>query len=837
MQAVITFRKVKSLVKIEKITIQGFKSFQRKVSVPFPTGFSVITGPNGSGKSNILDAISFVLGKTSAKTLRAKKSENLVFHGSKKKKGSDFASVVLCFDNKDKALPLSEDMISIGRRLNKRGISTYRLNGKVVTRQQILDIFSQAHIHPDGHNIIQQGDVNRIVEMDAVERRGVIDEISGIKEYDEKREKAGREMVKIGEKLKEAEILLKEKEAIMEKMRGEYEAALSYQRLKAELEAVSTALIMKSFSEAEVSLEEVKKSIGEKEKESEKLGREIEGYDAEYLGGEKKLEALTKELMKASGQIEATRRLAKLQAEITIVKDRIESNLARMETLQGMIERLSSMDRTTSPAIKAVSAFGGVSGTMSDLIKVPGEYGVSLEVAAGSHLADIVVDTTENAVVCVKHLKKNKIGRARFLPLDKIRPHERGALPPGAIGWLSDLVKYQVRFRPAVEYVLGSTACVNDIDTAKKISKTYRVRMVTLDGDLVEASGAITGGYYRKKSVSADVNQYIEGKKRLAKENEELEKRLRGMNEDMEILAEKEKGTKSFSLEKDRMGFDEKMRSIRDKRKLAYDKRVVIQQELNRLNILRAKIEARFENAKLQLDGMDKREGIDKKMLKGFLGLKVSSLKDKESSISDNIRALEPINMKALNEFSSIKESFDEFKEKVDKIVEEKRAIEDTISKIEVKRRSAFMATLKEISTHFKAVYSDLTDGEADLELEEPENIESGLIIRASPSGKKLLHIDSLSSGEKTLTAFAFLFAIQKHKPSPFYILDEADASLDERNTKRVAGLVKKQAAGSQFIIISHNDHLIKEADQVYGVSMVDGESKVMGLRLPKANN
>ncbi|MCM8764617.1 MAG: AAA family ATPase, partial [Candidatus Omnitrophica bacterium] len=111
---------------------------------------------------------------------------------------------------------------------------------------------------------------------------------------------------------------------------------------------------------------------------------------------------------------------------------------------------------------------------------------------------------------------------------------------------------------------------------------------------------------------------------------------------------------------------------------------------------------------------------------------------------------------------------------------------------------------------------------------------DSGLAIRASPPGKRLINIDSMSGGEKTLTAFAFLFAIQRHKPTPFYILDEADAALDKVNSKRVAELIKKQSKLAQFIVISHNDNIVREADQIYGISMEDGESKVIAIELPK---
>ena len=143
-----------------------------------------------------------------------------------------------------------------------------------------------------------------------------------------------------------------------------------------------------------------------------------------------------------------------------------------------------------------------------------------------------------------------------------------------------------------------------------------------------------------------------------------------------------------------------------------------------------------------------------------------------------------------------------------------------TISEIEGRRKNTFMGTLNEISGHFREVYSELTKGNAELALETPGDIESGLMIKASPPGKKLLHIDSMSGGEKTLTAFAFLFAIQRHKPAPFYILDEADAALDKPNSERLAHMIKTRTEDSQFIVITHNNPMIHVSDQIVGVSM-----------------
>lgn len=825
------------MVTLERLVIQGFKSFKRKVSIPIQEGFSVFTGPNGAGKTNISDAMCFVLGRSSSKSMRATKTENLIFHGSKSKVSSDYAFVSLHFNNKDRLLPLKEDTVAVSRRINKKGVSTYRLNGKVVTRQQVVDVLSQAHIQADGHNIIQQGDVTQIVEMDSVGRREIIDDISGIREFDEKKGKAMKELEKVEIKIQEVGLLLQEKESIMEKLKGEYESAVKFKRFNDDLEMIRAAVIWKSYSRSEEVLGDIAKKLKDKEAELANLEKDVETYDSELSGEEDRLRELTKDVIKASSQIESSKKLARLQAEIVAKRDRIESNSDQLERLQGMIERLQAMEGRSSPAIKAVSDFKGVHGTVSSLIKVPSQYAVAIDVAAGSRMSDVVVSSTTTAVTCVKHLKQNRVGRARFLPLDKIQPYPQKSLPPAAIGWLSDLIKYDAQYSQAMSYVFGTTAAVKDIDTAKRISQKSRIRMVTLDGDLVEASGAITGGFYKKRSAMADVGKYNEEKKEIEKENAHLEEILVEMNKEMEGLAEKERKTKSTTLEKDRISISEKLEKLRNLRRESYEKKLSFQQEVGHLSVQKAKTEAQFENFKTQLEGEEGKKVKDmKKELGEWLELAVTTLKQKERDAMQAIQEIGAVNMKAIDDFGSFKEEFEEFKGKVDKITAEKRSIEEAISKIEEKRMSTFMATLEGVAKNFKEVYKDLTEGNADLGLDNPRNLESGLLIKASPPGKKLLTIDSMSGGEKTLTAFAFLFAIQKHRPAPFYILDEADAALDKRNTLRIVQLLKKQSKSAQFIVISHNDILVRDAERIYGITMDDGESKVMAVELPQNN-
>ncbi|MBM3303596.1 MAG: chromosome segregation protein SMC [Candidatus Aenigmarchaeota archaeon] len=824
------------MVTIQKITMQGFKSFKRKTAIPFPTGFSCFTGPNGAGKSNVVDAFSFVLG-IRGRALRAEKTEDLIYGGSKTKDSSDYALVSMTFDNSKGLLPVEDREVVVSRKLNKQGVSTYRMNGRVVTKQHMAAILAQAQIQADGHNIIKQGDVNQVVEMDAVERRQILDELSGISEYDEKKAKAMKELEAIDVKVREAEILLNDKTNTVAKLKAERDAALAYQEMNASLEKIRASIIWKENEDTGGELEGVDRKAKAKEAEMAKLDADVAKLDAEVDGCEKEFSEMAKQVVQASDSVEESRRLVRLQGEAGRLRDKIESNDARMGQLSTMMERLRSMDERLSPAARSVRGVKGVFGTLAELLAIPREYRVAAEVAAGSHMQDIVVDTTDTAVACVNRLKEGRVGRARFIPLDRISSG-RGALPAGAVGWLSDLVKFDQRFSPAVLFALGSTACVEDINKAKALARSSRTRMVTLDGDLIDSTGAVTGGFYSKKVAEEkpELGQFLKEKARLEDENAAMENRLRELNAELEKLADREKGSFRLTFEKDKIRLDEKMKAAKAKRADAYSRKLAVQQEIGRLNVQKARLEAKFENAKAQLETLEgKGKKISPKGLKPFVDMNLSKLRSEEHDTVLKLNSLGQINFRAIEEFESIRQEFDEFKQKVDKIVEEKNKILDTITKIESKRLETFSATLDDVSKHFRQVYGELTDGEASLALEVPNNISSGLRISAAPEGKKLLSLDSLSGGEKTLTAFAFLFALKKHRPSPFYILDEADATLDKANTKKVVDMLKRHSVGSQFIVISHNDHMIREADRVYGVTMNEGESKVLAIELPAA--
>ncbi|MFH0956970.1 MAG: AAA family ATPase, partial [Candidatus Aenigmatarchaeota archaeon] len=314
------------MVRIEKIVMEGFKSFKRKVAVPFPAGFSVVTGPNGSGKTNIADAIYFVLGSGAASSLRAKKAHEVIFHGNVKKDPSAHASVTMYLDNRDRTLPSKEDVVTVARRVNKAGVSTYRLCGRVTGKQEVLDFLSQAGITSDGHNMIQQGDVTRIVEMGPVDRRKVIDEIAGITEYDEKKEKAMKELEKVSEKVREAEIVLEQKDEIMRKIKAERDAALEYRKMQGTLKLVVATSILKNLRSLEKKMEDHGKGTADADAQIEAFTKEMAAADTEISSLSKEMQDVTGKIMKVSESVDEAGRISELKARIEMKRERIRMN-------------------------------------------------------------------------------------------------------------------------------------------------------------------------------------------------------------------------------------------------------------------------------------------------------------------------------------------------------------------------------------------------------------------------------------------------------------------------------------------------------------------------------
>ena len=557
---------------------------------------------------------------------------------------------------------------------------------------------------------------------------------------------------------------------------------------------------------------------------------------------ERNLKEIVKNVLRLSKKFEKESEASKIRSELLILKSKYENNKAEIERLRNLVEKLSQLEESINEEEMPASVktildlkIKGVYGTIASLMKVDKNYQLAIEVAAGSHLFDVVVENFDVAKYCIEYLKRERIGRATFLPLDKIKPkivEERFLERDGVIGRASDLISYDKKFEKAFQFVFGNTLVIKSLEYAKNIG-IGKVRMVTLDGDLVEKSGAITGGYLirrtksvLKKSWEKEIEEYLQAIKMLEQENAEIENKIRELEKNLRKIRIDESPEK-LKIETLKIESEKEIEKLRKRRKKLIEERIRLQTKISNFKVRVAKIEAEIENLQVESEEFK----IDESLL---INKPLDRLRELISETLREIKMLGPINFKAVEEYEKIKEEFESLKKKFDKVVDEKEHILQMIDEIEKRRREVFYSTLKEVSFFFNQTFNQLTGGNAKLELEEPENLESGLLIQASYPGKPLVNIDSMSGGEKSLVAIAFLFALQKLRPTPFYVLDEIDAALDKENAEKIGKFLKEASKYSQIILITHNDITVKYANVLYGVTMINGESKIVALELPK---
>ncbi|MCK5112080.1 MAG: hypothetical protein KAQ84_00930, partial [Thermoplasmatales archaeon] len=210
----------------------------------------------------------------------------------------------------------------------------------------------------------------------------------------------------------------------------------------------------------------------------------------------------------------------------------------------------------------------------------------------------------------------------------------------------------------------------------------------------------------------------------------------------------------------------------------------------------------------------------------------IESLKESIRVIEENMQELEPVNMRALEEYEHQIERKKKFDEDVSHLKDQKKNLIKLVNEVTSKKKERFFEIFDEINKNFKSIYSQLSEGgEAELLLEDEEHIfDHGLTIKAQPHGKKVLRLSALSGGEKSIASLAFIFAIQQYDPSPFYVLDEIDMFLDGVNAEIVSRMIKQKASYSQFINVSLRKIALKEANHIYGVTMHDsGISEMIG--------
>ncbi len=984
------------MIKISRLRLKNFKSF-KKAELPFASGFTAIVGSNGSGKSNIFDALLFVLGISSMKALRAGKMIDLINHGA----DTDYATVEIEMKDSQKKFELS-------RSIDRSGKATVRLDGKKIGLNEAQSLLEELGVNATGHNIVAQGDITRIIEMTDIQRREIIDDMAGLREFDEKKEEALRELDKVDSKIKEVRIVLAERAAYLDQLQKERQAAMEFTSLGTELQQSKATLLKSEIERIEAGLKqnaektknfaeenaEKEKKLSEERQELATTEQEIEALnqkiisakektfsgiavDAEEKKAEKRIllereknkeDAMQKNSKKIS---ELEERNSTLEAELAEKKKKIiekdaelsaadkvlralkEEYAALSEKIQGKQEELTAAENEISglnerlnglrekyfekkswaDAKRTISEskkkeFAALESELAEIEKKAFELqkkNDSLKALKAKHpnaekelrqaekaieetsakisYAASLLDSLEEAVeklskstancpTCETKLsaeKKGAILAKKQAEFKKIKAEQKQfsdtlaqkkALKKKLEEAIDEMNILSIEGRALEETMKRKQEATAKIADAKKaIGKeagqalekeiaSIEPEIKGIESEISEKESGLSEekrktSFSAMKELSDKINSEMQKRNLLLQQKgeweleteklflEEMERNnlqasaLKKENREIEALREKEKqqiaafeaSIKGLEIElmkaekASSATIEEKekksQKAIATKEKISKMEYSLREQERqkNEINIENSKLEVRLSDLQQEFAGF-----VEVQALKEFDAI---NLRKRIPEIERRIKELGAINLKAIERFGSQEQELLEIKAKSDKLEQERLAVLELINKIEVRRTEVFMDCFDSIGRNFNKIFLELADSQGKLTLSDLQMpLESGLLIEASFGKKEIKNIDLMSGGEKTLTALAFLFALQSYEPAPFYLFDEADAALDKDNSAKFARILCNISRTSQFISITHNDTVIKEADQIVGVALNKDKSSVIGLRL-----
>ena len=574
---------------LKEIKISGFKSFADKTNITLDDNITCIVGPNGSGKSNIIDAVKWVLGEQSIKSLRGSNNmSDVIFAGSKSRSPLNLASVSLVFDNSDSYLKVPYTEISVTRKVFRSGENEYYLNNEKCRLKDIYDLFLDSGMGKYAFNIISQGEVSKIISDSPYERRTIFEEAAGVLKYKRRKEEALKKLEKTNENLTRVKDIIKELEEQIEPLKIQSEQASKYLKIKESLEQMEIALIANDLEKLNVlyheqtkQIEDLTNEIIEKttnitndDIELEKKKQELEKITTNLTSLQQNLLILTKEEEKLNGEkniikerskydaedvkvhenitnlkeqkLSLNNKLLSIKTDLTILDNKIKEVLKdnsnknneyvslnnTKEDIKNKISALENSKLQKEYKIKYLndyienSSFPvsikrllgnpkliGIHNTISKLINIDEKYLLALDVSLGGAKDYLVVDNPNVAKTCINYLKENNVGRVTFFPLDVIKPRyiEDNILNvvndmDGFIDILANLVSYDFNYKNIIFNQLGNVLVVDNIDNANKISKKInnKYKIVTLDGEIINVGGSITGGTVKKKSIISE---------------------------------------------------------------------------------------------------------------------------------------------------------------------------------------------------------------------------------------------------------------------------------------------------------------------------------------------
>jgi len=872
---------------LEKLSVQGFKSFANKNELIFvgmlddtKRGLTAIVGPNGSGKSNVADAIRWALGEQSMKSLRGKKSEDVIFSGSDKKGKLGMAEVSLHLNNEDRKAPIDYSQLVITRRLYRNGDSEYLINNSRVRLSDVQMLLAKAKFGQKTYSVIGQGTVEGFLSASLSERKEFFDEATGVKQFQIKRDEALNKLKASYDNLNQAEMLLVEIEPRLKSLTRQVNKIQKKEELEKELRQLRLVYyrniwhkVNDEFVDYNKKYLEIEKEKLLKDKVMGKLNQDLVLLESENTVSEE-FNQLQRELNRL--QIEKNnlnKKIARLEAENEVdLESRGQFDLSfltgKVSDLKKEIEiidqEILDIEADTEKDNNAFLEINNKKREIDEKINLINNRVFSFSSAPKNKDAENIKNTITNTLNKLKEaeesddiekikeiIKQIKSDLAGIVSDDKEDEEQKK--------FLSEAREKIGQYSEEKEQILAKASKISLFIASKKERISLKKEKLTeLKNDLRSINERL-----EQSSNKLSSSEIAEGLKKFNTELENVDLKIEGVKKKIENIsqAEEEKRNKLFSLQRNIQSTQNEINFISNK--------------LNEIKINATRRETKLEDMEFEirqnLGGM--REVRD---IRADGHIELEELRGKISNIRKHLEHIGGIDPEVENEYISTKERYDFISGQVNDLVEAIGSLEKIIKELDITIKDIFDKEFKIIQTKFEEYFKILFNGgrakiikvmekeessENKEEDKKEENKEpvfksaidikkikflqkhnatglAGIEIQATPPGKKIASISMLSGGERALTAIALISAIISANPSPFVVLDEVDAALDEANSERLAEILDDLSHKTQFIVITHNRASMRRASILYGVTMGDdGVSKLLSVKLEDAKS
>ena len=854
-------------MEFKKIQLNGFKSFADKTNFLIEEGLTGIVGPNGCGKSNIVESLRWVMGETSAKSMRGSGMEDVIFSGTSNKASKNIAEVSIEVENKNNEGPVQYrelEEISVRRKIEKDKGSKFYINDKEVRARDAQMFFADLSTGAHSPSMISQGRIGALVTAKPTDRRAILEEAAGISGLHVRRHEAELRLNAAENNLKRADELRRQQEKQLVNLQKQAEEATKYKLITDLIKKIEAGLYY-------LKLIEIDKEIRIENEINSEAGGEVEGFNTKIS----ELESLIKIAMEKVSplrekSIENLSRIQRLNLELQNLD---EENTRTQDEIEAIKKSLQTLDeditRERGIIVDANSNEKRLKEEKSDLIEVDSKYfeteklsNEELETAKNKlkeeqkAVDDVVNNIAEGTInISVGPIKnvKNSIDRVKEL-IDSNEINQAVTLLDRCNMELDNFLNDLKNDKSREELLSVNEKSQNIKQLQEKYADAYSKNQ-SIKNESIKRNERI-------KTIETEIESWINLLSNSEKMVAELTERKNKLNVQLKELENQP------SVQAERKGQISENLRISDKEKIDND--AVIQETDQKIETLRAQlneiqeqsiqIRERKASSGATIEGLQKRKSDLLDRINSELSLteenvlensnlngieELPNAVDQEDSLDKKKQERErlgSVNLKADEEMSKYENEIKKMEQDRSDLVTAIIKLKDSINELNQKGRERLIEAFEKVNRKFNEVYTKLFNGgNAKLELVDSEDpLEAGLEMLVSPPGKRLQSITLLSGGEQALTALSLIFAVFLTNPSPICVLDEVDAPLDDANVTRFCSLLEEliKITNTKFIIVTHHALTMSKMNRLYGVTMPEkGISQLVAVDLQKAES